>query len=228
MKKFLVTDNLEMVKEAGSPIVSRKDIEIFTASSAEEILNIYRLENVNLIMTDFDLDGSGPDDICAVLKKIREEDSLNNVSIITICDNEKSAISRAYACKANANIIKPVDFDMLFREITKFLNLSCRESHRALMTAAVQGEKRNKQFFSNSLDISRTGMLFETDEVLEEGDRVRCSFFIGRFLRTINGKIVRVDKKTPGKNIYGMLFLKLDPYSKAKIDEFVDETIKRT
>ncbi len=228
MKKFLVTDNLEMVKETGSPIISRKDIEIFTASSAEEILNIYRLENVNLIMTDFDLDGSGPDDICAVLKKIRGEDSLNNVSIITICDNEKSAISRAYACKPNANLIKPVDFNMLFREITKFLNLSCRKSHRVFLTAAVQGEKRNKKFFSNSLDISNTGMLFETDEVLEEGDRVRCSFFIGRFLRTINGKIVRVDKKAPGKKIYGMLFLKLDPYSKSKIKEFVDESIKRT
>ena len=228
MKKFLITDNLKVVKEAGSPILSRKDIEIFTASSAEEILNIYRLENVNLITTDFDLARTGPDEICTVLKKIRAEDSLNNVSIITICDNEKSAISRAYACKSNANIIKPVDFDMLFREITKYLNLSCRESHRAHLTAAVQGEKRNKQFFSNSLDISRSGMLFETGEVLEEGDRIKCSFFIGRFLRTLNGKIVRVDKKTPGKNYYGMLFMELDPYSKAKIDEFVDESIKRS
>lgn len=228
MKKFLVTDNLEMVKEAGSPILSRKDIEIFTASSAEEILNIYRMENVNLITTDFDLTGTEPDEICNVLKKIRAEDSLNNVSIITICDNEKSAISRAYACKANANIVKPVDFDMLFREITRFLNLSCRESHRALLTAAVQGEKRNKKFFSNSLDISNTGMLFETDEVLEEGDSVKCSFFIGRFLRTLKGKIVRVDKKAPDKNYYGMLFSELDPYSKAKIDEFVDESIMRS
>ncbi len=228
MNKFLITDNLKIVKEAGSPIMSRKDIEIFTASSADEILNIYRLENVNLITTDFDLAGTDPDEICNVLKKIRAEDSLNNVSIITICDNEKTAISRAYACKANANIIKPVDFDLLFHEIAKFLDLSSRGSHRALLTAAVQGEKRNKQFFSNSLDISSTGMLFETDEVLEEGDRVKCSFFIGRFLRTLNGKIVRVDKKAPGKIFYGMLFLGLDPYSKAKINEFIDESIKRS
>ena len=228
MKKFLVTDKLEMVKESGSPIMSRKDIEIFTASSADEILNIYRLENINLITTDFDLAGTDPDEICTVLKKIREEDSLNNVSIITICDNEKSAISRAYACKADANIIKPVDFDMLFHEITKYLNLSPRGNHRARMRAAVQGEKRHNKFFSNSLDISSTGMLFETDKVLEEGDRVTCSFFIGRFLRTLNGKIVRVDKKAPGKNLYGMLFLELDPYSKAKIDEFVDASIKRS
>ena len=98
----------------------------------------------------------------------------------------------------------------------------------AHLNAAVQGKKRNKQFFSNSLDISSTGMLFETEEVLEEGDRIKCSFFIGKFLRTLNGKIVRVDKKAPGKNFYGMLFLELDPYSKAKIDEFVDESIKRT
>ena len=114
MKKFLVTDNLEMVIEAGSPIISRKDIAIFTASSAEEILNIYRLENGNLIMTDFDLAGTGPDEICNVLKKIKAEDSQNNVSIITICDNEKSAISRANACKSNANIIKPIDYKLLY------------------------------------------------------------------------------------------------------------------
>ena len=78
MKKILITENLKSIIEAGKTILLRKSIKLFTASSGEEILNIHKLENVNLIITDLDITGKNEEGICTVLKDIRGNNALKN------------------------------------------------------------------------------------------------------------------------------------------------------
>jgi DNA-binding NarL/FixJ family response regulator len=224
-KKLLVTDNLKLITEAGKPVLMRKGIKIFTSSTPEDILNVHRHEIVDLIITDIDMPETRKAEVCSALKGIRLDDVLKNVSIITICGKDKSSIASSCACGANAFIKKPLDSATLFRRINEFLNITERRSHRVILNVVIKGQSGDKYFFANSGDISNSGILFETEEFLEEGDRIKCSFFVGRDMITTNGKVVRVKRKSPDLKTYGVQFIDLDPVSKGKIDEFINEAI---
>jgi response regulator RpfG family c-di-GMP phosphodiesterase len=223
MKKLLITDNLKSTIESGKSILRRKEVRLFTASSAEEVLNIHSSENVDLILTDFDIPGTGGDELCSILKDIRSDNELRKVSIIIICDNEQSSISRSYACGANTFITKPIDSVDLFSKTIKFLNISERLGLRVILNVTVKGQSRDKYFFANSENISNSGILFWTDVAIEEGEKIKCSFFAGGHLIATNAEVIRVDKMAPDKIFYGVHFLDLTPDLKDKIDSFINE-----
>ena len=224
MKKLLITENLKSIIEAGKAVLLRKGIEIFIASSAEEILNIHKRENVNLIISDLDITGKKEEGICAVLKDIRGNNALKKVSIITVCDNDTSAIAQSYACGANSFITKPIDSVELFGKIVKLIYVPQRVSLRVIVNVSMRGASNYNFFFANSENISAMGLLFVTDEVLEKDDMVTCSFFLGEDLLTTNGKVVRVDRRNPNQNLYGMQFVELSPSSKKTIETFTRNT----
>ena len=228
MRKLIITENLKSIVEAGKVTLSRKNIKVFTASSAEEVLNIHRLENVNLIVTDLDIMSTSDDEICAALSNIREDAALKKVSIITVCDNDKAVIERCYACGANTFVAKPIDSVELLSKIIKFSNISDRASLRVILNVSIKGEHKDTDFFANSENISKTGLLFVTDEVLKKDDTIKCSFFVGGMLITTNGEITRVDKRAPGQIFYGLQFLELSPFSKNIIEKFIEEPIENS
>jgi c-di-GMP-binding flagellar brake protein YcgR len=106
-----------------------------------------------------------------------------------------------------------------------FLNLSWRETYRVLLHVAVEGNNDAGSFVCNSLDISLDGMLIETDQMLDIGDRLSCSFFLpnGSQVQT-NGEIVRIVTPAPGvkSNWYGVHFLDVSPETEKDLEVFID------
>lgn len=93
-----------------------------------------------------------------------------------------------------------------------------------LLSVNIEGSSREASFFCRSENISATGLLLETDRSLEEGDRLKCSFFLpdsGQII--VSGEIARKieapDK--PGLKRYGVKFGKLDPGARSAIEVFV-------
>lgn len=227
MKKLLITENIRSIIEKGESLLSRKDIKIFTALSGEELIEIHLIEDVDLIIAGIGFKTGGNDDVCPYLKGIRNDDRYKKVSILTICESDKSAIEKSYACGANTFVTKPVDISALIIKIIKLINVAERIHLRVIVNVTVEAEVNGRSFYANSENISLTGMLFETDEVIENGANVICKFHLGKDIITANGNIVRAERRDSGQYFYGVEFAELDPSTKAKIENFIKSSAGR-
>lgn len=227
MKKLLITENVKTIIEKGEGLLSRKDIKIFTALSGEELIEIHLIEDVDLIIAGIGFKAGGDDDVCPYLKGIRNDDRYKKVSILTICESDKSAIEKSYACGANTFVTKPVDISALIIKIIKLINIAERVHLRVIVNVTVEAEVNGRSFYANSENISLTGMLFETDEVIKNGANVTCKFHLGKDLITANGNIVRAERRDSGQYFYGVEFAELDPSTKVKIENFIKSSAGR-
>lgn len=175
MKKIIIPPAIITVLVQRHSFLDRADVQIFTADSNEEALDIHREEKTHLIIAHFARTGMSSQQFCS---RIRGEAELSAVSIIIVCANIRSDIQECAACKANAVLTRPLDAPMLIAKAQDLLSISTRASFRVLLSVAVEGTIRNTPFFCRSVNISTTGMLIETDQVLAEGDRLACSFFL--------------------------------------------------
>ena len=221
MKKLLVTNDIKPVLEKEKNILSRQKIEVLTTSSGEDIPRIHGDEKVDLIIMNLKMSGMDGDEVC---KNIRNNDSLKKVSIIIICDNDKSDISRCQACGANAFITNPVDYEEVFRNIKKFLYVADRKDLRIIFQVFIKGEQNDRFFFANTQNISKSGILLETDEVIEKGERTTCSFFLDKDLTTLDGKIMRVIEKENKLFNYGMQFININLKTQKMLEEFINKS----
>jgi CheY-like chemotaxis protein len=220
MKKLLLTDSLKTIMETGSNALSWANIKISYASSAEEMLKIHRAENVDLIMTELDMPGLNGDEACSI---IRKDDALKKVSFTIICDDSRSAIERCLECRANAYLTKPVDLYDIFRNVRKLMYVAERRDLRVLLHALVKGESAGNFFFANSHNISNSGILFDTNKVLKEGEKIKCSFYIDNNLISVEGVIVRLVREPSNLYYCGMQFTKLSPLAQTKIERFIQK-----
>jgi CheY-like chemotaxis protein len=223
MKKVIVINNLKKLLLGERNILSKKNVSIFTAASAEEILKIHREERGDLIIADLDMQGMAGDELSTT---VRGDDRLKPVSIIITCNKNKSAIERCQSCGANAVITKPVNPEDLLCRVMDLLHVSERGSLREMVKVSAKGKFRDDFFFAISQNASVSGILLETDKAFSQGDKITCSFVIQHTI-TADGEVVRVVRKTADLYHYGVRFLDLDPESEIQIEEFV-KSQKRT
>jgi c-di-GMP-binding flagellar brake protein YcgR len=78
-------------------------------------------------------------------------------------------------------------------------------------------------FFGRSENISNSGILLSTDEAIEKGHNITCTFIIGDDLISVDGDVVRIIEDAPDRYSYGIQFINIDPFSKSKIDKLVGQ-----
>lgn len=220
MHKLLILDVLKPYIEEEGSLLSRKNIKILTASSGKEIFRIHKDERVKLIITDINMPDMGAEKLCSI---IRKDPDLRKVSLIIICENNRSDIERCEACGVNAFMTKPVNKQDLFRNIRKFLYVLGRKDLRAVYDGDVKCWAGDNIFFGNTDNISSSGMLIRSDQVLEKGDEIICSFYIDGDPVTVNGKVVRVQKKPGSTYLYGVQFVKVSILTQVRINRFIED-----
>lgn len=221
MKKILITDEVMMIIANERTFLGRNDIELFMAPSNDEVLDIHRAEKVDIIITTLSVSGMKSEDLCA---SIRADDALRKVSIILICSNNAVDIARSAQCHANVVLNRPATPAQLLEKVQQLMDISSRESYRVLIGVLVEGTNKDRSFFGRSGNLSSTGMLFETEKVLEKGDHVACSFFLPSSSQIkAKGEVVRIVKQVEGsKSIqYGVRFYPLSTEDKAAIESFI-------
>ncbi|MBI5676224.1 MAG: response regulator [Nitrospirae bacterium] len=219
MHKLIILETLKPFIEKEGSLLSRKNIKVLTALSGEEILKIHRAEHVNLIITELKMPDIDGDKLCSL---IRNDEVLRKVSLIIICDNDKSDIDRCEACGVNAFITKPVNSEDIFSNIRKFLYVLDRKDLRALYHEDVKCKSGDNIFFAKADNLSSSGILIHSDQVLEKESKISCSFYIEGHPVTVNGKIVRVQKKPPGTYCYGVQFVRVAILTQVRIDKFIE------
>jgi len=217
MLKILVTEPLEKYVQNLQNILPSADIWINVASSAEEMLEIHRYEDFDLLILELDTPQMGGDTLCTT---IREDNTLKDVSIILVSPDHEDAKDRCVSCGANYIITEPVSQNALISKVSDLIKVPDRKNLRVLMNITVNGEE-NDHFYSTSRNISSSGILLETNRQLDIKTSLHFSFLLKMKRINVNGEVVRSEQKAPNLYYYGIRFTDIDPASKAFIDDFV-------
>jgi response regulator RpfG family c-di-GMP phosphodiesterase len=227
IKKILIAHDIKSVIEKEESFFNRENIRILTSSSNEEALSIHKREMVNLIITHIDTPQMVGETLCSL---IRNDNKLRRVSILMVCSNIKSHIERQSQCRANAFIREPINLPILFEKAHQLINIAQRESLRAPVAIKVHNKYKGKPFLCISENISASGMLFQTDRIIERGDNIICSFFLPNSLHIrTEAEIVRVvEKETEFDTYYyGIRFSTLNSNDKSAIETYTEEKLRR-
>jgi CheY-like chemotaxis protein len=219
MKKLLLINPDKDSLAWERTVLERGDLQIFTAATAEEGLDIHRKEKVNLLLTELELPGLGGDELCS---RIRRERSLRKVSLAVICGDIPEEVTRAEKCGANAVLVKPVRPEQLNDCVGKLLSVPPRRDCRVLVKAQIYGRRGATTLYCASRNISLAGLLIESEDLLAVGDRISCMFFLpGASQITAVGEIVRATRLSRMANQYGIRFISLYPQVHTEIEKFV-------
>ncbi len=228
MKKIVIAQNINAILRKRNTFLDRTDMRVFTATTTDEVLQIHRTVRVDLIIINLDMPGMSSKQLCSLLKEDTEHGA---VSIIMVCAHTRRAVDRGSHCGADAVISRPIKPFQLLAKAKTLLNLSWRETYRVLLNVAVEGSVSNNRFVCNSLDISLDGMLIETAQMFNVGDRLSCSFFLPDMSQVqTTGEIVRTITPAPGvkSNWYGVHFLEVSPDAEKILETFIDASASKS
>jgi CheY-like chemotaxis protein len=223
MKKIIVARDIMQTIGGSDTIIGRGNIQVFTAHTAEEILQIHRDHRVDIIITDYLLPLMGGAKLCSM---IRGDEGLKTVSIIMVCDVAEASLPQCREAHANVVLAKPVDPVQLFSKVSDLLMVPRRQDLRAILHASVNGKKGPHSFLGVSKNISISGILLETEQALTKGDQVTCTVTIVGRVITVAGIVMRAQKLESGRFRYGLKFRSLDTKSLVLIDQLVRGGIK--
>jgi len=223
MKKILITKNLYSLFAEQKSLFDRADIQVFTASTNDEVLKLHRKEAADLIITELELPGIPTEDLFSTIRQWKE---LRAVSTIIVCEDTLAHRERCKQCHANAVIPAPVDPALLLVKVQQFLSVAPRMEYRAALAVGISGKYRDKPVPFHTENISASGMLIRADEPLALGDGIFLSFFLPDGLHVSGyGEIVRIARSPDDARtfLYGVRFTNIEPTLKAAIERVVNK-----
>ena len=205
-------------------IFQRSNITTFYARTSEEILNLHGVHKADIIITEEGLPLMGGIKLCSA---IRSDARLKDVSVILICEGTEPSLSQCRDAKANIVLPKPLDPSQLTWKVSELLLAPRRQDMRTLLHVSVKGQERNSTFLGVSHNISISGMLLESDRVLKKGDRMTCTFQLGRREIAAEAEVIRLIKlSSVGRFHYGVRFVNLNMKSIILIEQFIKGRVK--
>ncbi len=192
---------------------------IFTTMSSRKALELHKSENMDLIVVNLDMPELNGDELCFLLRK---DATMQQVSVIIVGTDSESDMNRFKRCQANAYVTRPIRPLQLLEKVSQLLDIQERKNYRVLLKVTVNGKSPTETFFCSSQNISTSGILIETDKVLQKGDSISCSFFLpGAERISADAEIVRIAQNGTGACHYGGRFINLRSQYRASIDSFV-------
>lgn len=120
MKRILLVEDNEAIRENTSELLELENYEVLTAQNGQEGLEVAIRELPDLIICDImmpEMDGYH------LLKALRNQESLVNTPFIFFTASaEKSEIEKGLEMGANDYIVKPFDADDLMQIMAKYLD----------------------------------------------------------------------------------------------------------
>lgn len=189
MKQVIVAGNILHGIGLNDTLLGRSGIIVVPASSSEEILSLHRDRQADLIVTEYSLPLMGGAQLCSV---IRSEAVISDVSIIVVCERKGSAAAQSQQSGASAILLKPLDCVELFDKVSHLLVVQDRAAVRIPLRITVRGRGTQSAFIGVSRDISVSGMLLESVGILQQGDRLECSFTLRSHVVSVECIVIRV------------------------------------
>lgn len=223
MKKALLVDDVKLFLAMEKSLLNRQNLQIFTATSGPEAIDIHKKEHVDLILLDLNMPNMNGDEVCRI---IRSSDTLKSVAIIMVTtSSRKEDVEACMNAGANDYITKPINATELLNKVGRYLDIQHRQSLRVLSRVEVKAQKGNKEFLSYAVNISSTGMLLESSDSISVGDLIKTALFLPGSFHAIKveGTVVRKVENGAGKMPnYGVKFLNITEEDRGIIERYVN------
>jgi DNA-binding response OmpR family regulator len=224
MKKIIIDRSIMHAIGSHGTIFQRSNITTYPARTSEEILNLHGVHKADIIITDAELPLMGGVELCS---RIRNDAGLKNVSIILICEGTEVSLARCRDAHANVVLPKPLDPAQLSWKVSELLLAPQRQDMRTLLHVSVRGQEKNSTFLGVSHNVSISGMLLESDRLLKKGDRMTCTFQLGRREIVAEAEVIRMIKLSSVERFHcGVRFVNLDMKFIILIEQFIKGRVK--
>lgn len=219
MKKVLLaSDSVEFLNQ-NTKLLQERGFQLFTSTTAAESLKLHGELQFDLILADLELEDMSGNDFCT---RIREGTTAPLVPVILICNELSGSMRRIVESGANAMLLKPVDQMQLLETVGRFTGLPLGRSRRVVLKVIVISREREWEFVCFSHDISSTGILIETEHMLDLGIRIVCQFALpGMPMIETKGEVVRSLVAQEGRHLYGIRFIELTVLNHRMIDNYI-------
>ena len=118
MKKILIVEDVEFNRDLVVQLLE-DDYMILTAADGEAGVELAERERPDLILMDLSLPGV---DGWEATRRIKANEALRNIPIIALTAHAmRGDAEKARACGCNDYLSKPIDEDLLFEKLRKFL-----------------------------------------------------------------------------------------------------------
>ena len=222
MKKILLVSSSKTFLQRNKKLLTRENFQLITTNSGAEALKLHEEHLFDLILADLQLNDMGGDELCSLLRSEKTD-----VAVILICHDNLDAHERVALCGADARIIRPVQPEQMIETIGNLLDMQLTRTKRAIFKVRVLSKKGALEFYCVSLDISITGILLETGNHLDIGDRIICQFTLpGSSRIETEGDVVRSIRAPDSPWKYGVQFIGLSLSSRSEIEHYV-ASVKR-
>jgi len=226
MRKVLLVDDVKLFLELEKAILSKRNLQIFTALSGNEALDIHKRERVDLILCDLYMPGMNGDELCRI---IRSDGTLKNISIVMVTTSaSEEDIERCMKAGANDYIAKPIKPAELLKKLNTYISVAMRANTRIFVRLRVEGTAGDSSelFIGTTLNISSSGFLIETGHIFTLSDTLSFSLAIPDRAAQIyaKGEVVRKTGGTqPKMNYYGINLIDIKDEDKQAIEGYVEQ-----
>lgn len=220
MKKILIASSSKLFLKRNTDLLTGRGLGLFSTTRGEEALKLHEEFPVNLILSDVlleDMDG------CKLCSLVNKEKKLRHVPVILCCHDHHESIEKIKQSRARALLVKPIDPILLLETVSRLFDAQIGRSKRATLKVKVLSKISNLEFICLSHDISNTGILLETNNILDLGDQIICQFKLPSSCQVETvGEVIRSVSTLDRKTYYGIKFINLSLSQLKAIDEYVD------
>ena len=200
-RTILVADDVPLFLEMAKEFFRREQVEVLTATSGREALDIVRRKAPDLVLLDLYMPGEDGDAVC---RKIKDEYNLNSVPVVMMTSSDRSYdVQRCREAGCDEMIHKPLVRKQVLSVCRKFVKLPNWSGRRvATGIAATYGSDRDNLVQCVLTDISVGGVFLETDQPLPHGSELHLDFRLTGDLAPIRcrGKVAWVNSRAKLKN----------------------------
>ena len=222
MKKIIVADRIW--KGVGFEVCpSSEDIQVFNASSNEDVLDHHRENKANLIITELNGNGMSAIQLCSI---IRETPELKDVSVIACRRENDSELSQCKKCRANLVLTLPLRPGVLRCAVQQLLMIPARVLSHIPFYARCSKLCSRGSFLCESENLSISGMLIKSKADLNPGSRISFTLklpYAGSY--ETQADVVRTVKTPGNQRRYGIRFSRLEPSARYAIKMLIEQQI---
>jgi len=220
-KKILLADDARLMLEIEKSLFRRTGAEILTASTGMQALKLILSEKPDIVLLDLVMPDITGDKICEQIKSNPQTASIPVIIVTTRAKPEEIERCRLAGCDDFAT--KPLNHYELLTKVVQLMKIPHRRLKRVFVRLESAIEGNDSSSYGTSLDLSETGMLLETVQKLDVGEKiwVRFRFAEGVEIKVM-GKVARVERAEFRNMRYGIEFIDISEEDRTRIREAIE------
>jgi len=209
-------------------ILRREACEVHLASSAEEVMQLARRVQPNLVLLEEDSAGKDTLRLCRTLKA---STLTSGIPLILVYENLDENRQKQFAQAGVEGVLRQAGMHRLSQIVAQALGLGVRQHPRYSLSseASVQAKGQAATLASKTIDLSLEGAQLEIDHPLRPGSEVTLSFPAPGSDQplVIRATVVRVMADSLwGRNRLGLRFLPLQETKRQRLADLLSRLAK--